>query len=151
MAVFYVLLATPYFDRLLYGYLEVNTWVSSWLLNLLDQHTQVTGITLQSSRFSVSIERGCDAVEPTWLVLAAVLASPGRMAFKIYGILAGVVILQLLNVLRIISLFFIGVYQPSVFNTVHMEIWPTAFMLAAVILFVYWRDWASRRQPHVLA
>ena len=146
MVLFYALLATPYFDGLFYGYLEINAHLSSSILNVLGQSTQVSGLTIQSSQFSVAIERGCDAVEPTWLVLAAVLSYHARFIHKVFGILAGAVILQLLNLIRIITLYWIGLHLPAAFNTVHMEIWPAIFILSAVVLFVYWRDWTSNRE-----
>jgi exosortase/archaeosortase family protein len=143
--VLYILLSLPFFDRMLYFYLEANAWLSNLILNILGQQTHLSGIVIRSPRFAVSIERGCDAVEPTWLVLSAILAFPARWMSRLAGIVAAVILLQLLNLLRILTLFWIGSHAPGIFNTVHLEIWPAAFIIAAVALFVFWRDWAANQ------
>jgi len=151
MAIFYALLATPYFDQMLYSYLVANAWLSNILLNSLGQHTSLTGITIQSPTFAVAIQRGCDAVEPTWLLCAAVLSFRSPWTHKVLGMLAGAILLQALNVIRIVSLYWIGLHWPSIFNSAHMEIWPAVFVLIAILLFIGWRDWTSQRQtPHAV-
>ena len=149
MALFYVELALPYGDRWLYAYLEANAWASNLVLNLFGQHTILSGVTITSAKFSVTIERGCDAVEPTWLFCAAVLSFPSSWSQKALGMTAGIALLQLLNLMRIVTLFLIGVYAPSIFNASHMEIWPAVFVILAIVLFVVWKDWTSMQPSHV--
>ena len=152
LILFYAFLATSYGDRLLYSYLEANAWLSNAILNGLGQDTHLSGITIQSPKFAVAIERGCDAVEPTWLVCAAVLSFRSPWLHKLLGIGMGIVFLQTLNLVRIVTLYWIGCHWPTIFNSAHMEIWPVAFLLVAIILFILWREWTSQRQaPHVAA
>jgi exosortase H (IPTLxxWG-CTERM-specific) len=140
----YVLLSLPTTDQVLYGYLKANAWLSSGILNLLGQGTHVSDVTIRSSAssFAIAIRRGCDAVEPTWLLCGAILAFPGPWKRKFIGMLAGIVVLQLLNVVRIVSLYWIGSRFPSVFPSMHLEIWPALFILVAIVLFVGWKEWA---------
>ncbi len=147
MAIFYTLLATPYFDGMLYSYLEANAWLSNAILKALGQHTAVTGVTIQSPKFAVAIQRGCDAVEPTWLFCSAVLSFSSSWVHKLLGVFAGIILLQILNLIRIVSLFWIGLHWPEIFNSVHMEIWPVVFLLVAILLFIGWREWT----PHAPA
>jgi exosortase/archaeosortase family protein len=64
--------------------------------------------------------------------------------------LTGIILLQALNLVRIITLYWIGVHLPSFFNSAHMEIWPTAFIIVAITLFVGWKQWSSH-QPETHA
>ncbi|HUB65999.1 MAG TPA: hypothetical protein VL981_00780, partial [Candidatus Methylacidiphilales bacterium] len=122
---------------------------SNFLLDAMGQNTHVSGIVIASPQFSVTIQRGCDAIEPTWLFCAAVLSFRAPLARKLLGILVGIVLLQTLNVARIVTLFWIGLHLPALFNTSHLEIWPTAFILAAILLFVGWIEWSGRLpKPH---
>lgn len=141
----YALMAIPFSERMLYAYLEANAWMSNLILNGLGQGTQVSEVTIQSATFTVAIRRGCDAVEPTWLVCAAILAFPGKFAMKLAGMLAGLVLLQLLNLVRIVTLYLIGTHYPALFPSAHLEIWPTVFILAAILIFVGWKGWAHAR------
>jgi exosortase family protein XrtM len=145
IALLYGLLAAPYFDRMLYSYLEANAWLSNAILRGLGQPTHVSEVTIQSPQFAIAIRRGCDAIEPTWLFCAAVLCFPAPLMRKLLGILAGIVLLQLLNLIRIVTLYLIGVHLPAFFNSAHMEIWPTMFIAVAISLFLVWKDWSSNR------
>jgi exosortase H (IPTLxxWG-CTERM-specific) len=143
LVVFYGFLATPYADRALYVYLRGNAIFSSAILNALGEPTRVTGLAITSPRFSVLIQRGCDAVEPTWLFCAAVLSYRAALVRKMIGMLAGAIVLQALNVVRIVSLYWIGGHWPGVFNAAHLEWWPVVFILAAILLFTGWMKWSA--------
>ena len=143
LLLFYGVLALPPVEKALYFYLEANAWTSSFLLNLLGQGTQVNEVTIRSPEFAIAIRRGCDAIEPAWLLCAAILAFPGPWRSKATGMLAGFVILQLLNLVRIVTLFGIGKSMPAFFPAAHLEIRPTVFILAAILLFIGWKGCAD--------
>jgi exosortase H (IPTLxxWG-CTERM-specific) len=153
MVVFYILILTPFCDRLLYTYLGANAWLANGLLNWLGQATYVSDITIRSAQFAITVRRGCDAIEPSWFFCAALLAFPASGRRKVLGILTGAVLLQALNLLRIVSLYFIGLHYPRLFNTAHVEIWPAMFIIVAIALWVGWIGWSRRPAqsvPHAL-
>ena len=140
----YALLALPAAENMLAGYLRANAWISNGILNLLGQGTHVSDVTIASSTtpFAIAIRRGCDAVEPTWLLCAAILAFPGPWKRKFAGMLAGIVVLQALNLVRIVTLYLVGSRFPSIFPSMHLEVWPALFIVVAIALFVGWKGWA---------
>ncbi len=138
----YILLAVPWAERLLYVYLEANAWISNLVLQLLGQGTRVHEVTISSANYAIAIRRGCDAVEPTWLLCAAIAAFPGTWRRKLAGMALGIVVLQALNLVRIVSLYWIGSRFPAFFPPAHLEIWPVIFILTAIALFVGWKGWA---------
>jgi exosortase/archaeosortase family protein len=147
MVLLYGVLALPAVDRVLYSYLEANAWASNLILNLLRQGTQVSEVTIRSADpvFAIAIRRGCDAIEPTGLLCGAILAFPGPFLRKVIGMLAGVVILQALNLVRIVTLFLIGSHLPAFFPTAHLEVWPALFIITAIVCFVGWKGWALEK------
>ena len=149
MGLFYILILTPFFNRLLYSYLGANAWLASGILNLLGQDSHVSEITVHTVRFAITVRRGCDAIEPSWFFCAALLAFPAPFSRKIMGIVVGAVLLQGLNLVRIVSLYFIGVHRPQFFNTAHVEIWPAIFILVAISLWIAWISWTRRPVPTV--
>jgi exosortase family protein XrtM len=140
---FYGLLATDYCDRLLYGYLRANAWLSNIALNCMGQNTQAFEVTIRSPVFAMALRRGCDAVEPTLLLCSAMLAFRCPLRQKFVGMIVGALLFQMLNVLRIVSLFWIGMHCPDLFNQIHMEIWPTIFIVIGALIFISWKDWNS--------
>ena len=148
LALLYILLATPFFERALYSYLEANAWLANAILRGLGQHTHVSEVTIQSPQFAMAIRRGCDAVEPTWLLCAAMISFPAPLLHKLRGMLAAIVLLQILNLVRIVTLYWIGIHLPGLFNSAHMELWPTAFIVVAIVLFVAWKETSHRLESH---
>ena len=151
MVLLYALLLMPFFDHLLYVYLGANARLASAILNWLGQASQVSEITIRSAKFAITVRRGCDAVEPAWFFCAAVLSFPASLARKIPGMLAGVTLILALNLVRIVSLYFIGLHFPRFFAMAHLEIWPAIFIVMAILLWVGWIGWTESpnpREPH---
>lgn len=144
MAVFYGLLLIPAVDRVVYGYLVANAWISNAILDLLGFATRVDGTLIASADFSIAVRRGCDGLEPAALVISALLAFPAPWTRKIAGILVGTAVLLLLNILRIVSLFWIGSVSRPIFAKAHLEIWPLLFILAAFVICWGWVRWVQQ-------
>jgi exosortase/archaeosortase family protein len=73
------------------------------------------------------------------------LAFHAPLRKRIIGALAAAVILEALNVIRIASLYLLGVYHRSVFETFHLAVWQTLMFGAAVFLFLIWTSRVTPR------
>jgi exosortase H (IPTLxxWG-CTERM-specific) len=131
------------------AYMRVNAKASSAIINIFGEGSTARGTNVSSSRFSVNIQHGCDAVAPTMLFVAAVLAFPAPLVTKIPGAIVGSIILALINLVRIIALFFTGIYFPKAFEVMHVDVWQPVFILLALTLWIAWAWWAThdRVQP----
>ena len=112
-----------------------------------------TGKVLRSATngFAVSIEAGCNGVEATLVLIAAILAFPSTWKQKLWGLGLGVLAVQGLNVVRIVSLFYLGQWNMTAFEWAHLYIWQALIMLDVLIVWLIWvrrinRD-ATRRLP----
>ena len=86
----------------------------------------------------VSIEAGCNGVEATLVLCAAMLAFPAPWKHKAIGLSVGVLAVQLLNVIRVISLFYIGQWNLEVFEWAHQYVWQALIMLDVLIVWLIW-------------
>lgn len=148
MSLFYgITLFTPFWkNHFMPAYLNFTATVSGFFLKLLGQDITVTKNHLSSAAFSVAINNGCSAIEPTALFISAVIAFPAFYLKKIPGIIFGALSLAILNLIRIVSLFLIGVYYNKLFHLMHIDVWQGLFVFFAVILWVVWILWAMRGQ-----
>ncbi|MFQ5461914.1 MAG: hypothetical protein ACE5E5_04715 [Phycisphaerae bacterium] len=139
-------------ERFFPWYLHLNAEVSAVVLNGLGHgdvvaHDRVLG----SKSFRMNIARGCDGVDPSALYIAAVLASPVAFRRKWPAVVIGTGLLLTLNVVRIISLYFTGIYFKSLFEMMHLDVWQAGFIIMALM---FWAIWAHRigrsnaRQAH---
>ena len=95
--------------------------------------------------FAVSIEAGCNGVEATIVLVAAVLAYPATWVSRVVAIGLGFLAVQLMNILRIISLFYLGSWNMEVFTWVHLYLWPALIMLDVLIVFIVFLRYQSRQ------
>ncbi len=148
MSLFYTFIAfAPYYNRvLLPSYHHLIAKMSGGILGFLGQDTTAAGVSVSSPGFSIRIIRGCDAVEATALFVCAVLAFPAPFLRKVPGIIAGTLLLGILNLVRVVSLFLIGVYYPNIFGFMHIDTWQALFILFAVTFWVLWLLWTTKRQ-----
>jgi len=122
------------------GYLAWYARMAGFVLHLVDSSVLVTGRTIQG-RFSLEIIRSCDAIEVNILFASAVLAFPARAKKKVFALAIGLTALVVVNLLRIVSLYYVGLYRMAWFETVHLELWPLGMVGAAAISFVLWARW----------
>jgi len=148
LAVFYVFTAFSQFysKRFLPSYHHWIAEVSGSLLATLGLDTTVTGVSIYSPKFSVNIVRGCDAVEAIALYVCAVLAFPLPFLKRLPGMIAGALLLSVLNLVRVVSLFLIGVYSRRIFDLMHIDVWQAIFIFLAVLLWILWLLWATPSQ-----
>ena len=119
--------------------------VSGAALNLIGERVLVTGTVISGSRFAVDIRGGCNGLEAVVFVCAAMLAFHAPIRKRILGALAAAVILEALNVIRIDSLYLLGVYHRNVFDMFHLAVWQTLMFGAAVFLFLIWTSIVAPR------
>ena len=80
--------------------------------------------------FAVSIEAGCNGVEATIVLLRGHASRfPRRGGTSVVGLAIGIVAVQVLNVVRVISLFYIGQWDFAVFEWAHQYVWQALIML----------------------
>jgi exosortase H (IPTLxxWG-CTERM-specific) len=134
----------PICERMVSGVSFVDARLCSAILNLFGQKNHVNGFTLWSGDKSVlSVIPACTGLEFLCLFAAAVIVFPVPSSKKILGMLVGIALLNALNLLRIVSLYFIGIHYPAVFDIFHEEIWGMVLIIASISLFISWIRWAG--------
>jgi len=97
--------------------------------------------------FGVSIEPGCNGVEAFIVLCAALLAFPSAWKHKLWGLVLGFVAIQALNVVRVISLFYIGQWNKDVFDFAHSYLWQALIMLDVLAVWLLWIRVAAPLPP----
>jgi exosortase H (IPTLxxWG-CTERM-specific) len=118
---------------------------SVFLLGLLGTKTSVSGTLVISSQFAADIKAGCTGIEPIIILLSAIFAFPSSWKAKVYGAVLGMVILQVANLIRIVSLVYLGINHPKYFHNAHTFIWQ--IVIIALSLFL-WMAWARSLKPY---
>ena len=125
--------------------------ISAGLILPFDDSVIAYGKILQfgPDGFAVSIEAGCNGVEATIVLIAAVLAFPAPWRARVMAIALGFLAVQAMNIVRIISLFYLGNWNLDVFSWVHLYLWPALIMLDVLIVFIVYLRYLGR-QPEAV-
>lgn len=88
--------------------------------------------------FSVSVDAECTGIDPVLILWAAILAFRTGWKHKAAGLTIALFGLQSLNFLRILALYFTGIWDRTVFIWSHHNLWQGVMMLGVVVLFYAW-------------
>lgn len=95
--------------------------------------------------FAYQIYYSCTGFIPVLSLTVSILAYPRPLRDKWIGIGVGVPILIMLNLVRLVHLFHVGIYRPEIFEYVHHRIWENCLILMIIVLWLGWVIWSEMR------
>lgn len=120
--------------------------VSAWVMQLFDHGVIARGNDILSARSGGGIEivAGCNGVEAVLILVSAILAFPSPWKHKLAGMAIGFLAIQSLNVVRIISLFYLHEWNTVWFEWFHLYLWQALIILDALVFWLIWLRWLPR-------
>ena len=114
--------------------------VSVWILQMFDDSVESYKNVIRNSvtGFGVRIERGCNGVEAVIILFAAIFSFPAPFKNKMIGFVIGFFAIQILNLVRIISLFYLGQWNQVAFEWFHLYLWQALIILDALVVWLIW-------------
>ena len=149
MVLFTVELLNPVQAAVIQPFTAFLAWIAASVVLPFDDSVISSGRILRDSAsgFAVSIEAGCNGVEASIVLFAGVLAFPATWRQRTAAITLGFLAIQLLNILRIVSLFYLGQWNFDIFEWTHLYLWPVRIMLDVLLVFALYLRWLSRSDP----
>jgi len=114
-----------------YGVLKVIGWIGGFPVHKM--HT-----IMGSGSFEVDVAPACSGAVPTSIYLAAVFAYPSTWRSRGLGALLGIVVIQLVNIVRVCALFLIGLFFHEIFHDTHVYVAQALVVCVAVALWLFW-------------
>ena len=148
-AVGFFLQVLPIVDRnIVAPFIHVMSAVSGGLILVFGGAVEITGDILRSpGGFAVRVDNGCSGLEAVILCAAAVLAFPAGWRLRLFGVIACAVAILGLNIVRIISLFYLGQYSTDWFDWAHLYAWDVLIMVDGILVLLLWMRFATARAP----
>jgi exosortase H (IPTLxxWG-CTERM-specific) len=114
--------------------------VTAWILGVVSIPCVVHNSVLQLPAISLDVKFGCNGLEAVMIYSVAVVAFPSTWKKRLLGVLAGFVVLQIVNILRIVGLAYSGIHYRSLFEYIHIYV-AQGLMIAISLglFFVYLR------------
>ena len=148
-ALFTIEMLVPVQEHVIVPFTSLLARISAAMILPFDNSVIAYGKVLQfkDTGFAVSIEAGCNGVEATIVLIAAVIAFPASWRARMVAIGLGFLAIQVMNIARIISLFYLGNWNMEFFTWIHLYLWPALIMLDVLIVFIVYLRYLSSKQP----
>jgi exosortase/archaeosortase family protein len=125
-------------ERLVIDHATVQT--AAWLIDTVDPSVGVTpaGPRLRAPGGGINILNGCEGTEAVFLMIAAMLVAPLPLRARLGGLLAGTLVVFVLNQARVVALFYAFRSDKAVFDMLHGIVGPLLLIITAAAFFVIW-------------
>jgi exosortase H (IPTLxxWG-CTERM-specific) len=114
--------------------------ISVWIIQMFDDNVMAISNVIRdkTTGFGVRIERGCNGVEAVIILFAAIFSFPAPVKHKLVGFVIGFIAIQLLNLVRIVSLFYLGQWNQVAFEWFHLYLWQALIIMDALVVWLVW-------------
>lgn len=151
LVLFYLVVAfNPVNDHVIVPFTAGIAAASGGFLDAVGEPVTVAGTEIRSRGFSVNIENGCNGVETALLFGSAVLAFPAPWSRRLIGLIVGFLAIQTINLVRVVTLFWVGLHRPALFHSSHTVLWQSAIVLFGVLLFLFWAARETRAKSRAV-
>ena len=116
-------------------YTQAIVAITARILTLLGIASTCKGSIIELFSISLDIKFGCNGLEAVMIYSVAVIAFPSPWKKKLIGIAAGFVVIQIVNILRIVGLAYSGIHATNLFEYIHTYI--AQGMMIAISLGVF--------------
>jgi len=124
-----------------YNQLIVNA--ASTILTAVGLPCTHQGFILMLPGLSLEVKFGCNGLEAVLIYSIAVLSYPTRWQKKLVGIIAGFIIIQVANFLRIIFLAYAAMHLRHIFDYIHVYIAQGVMIALALGVFFLYLNYAN--------
>jgi exosortase H (IPTLxxWG-CTERM-specific) len=126
-------------------YTNLIVYFSALLIEPFGILQGINGSIINLKGLSLDVRFGCNGLEAFLIYTVAILAFPAAAGRKLIGVVAGFLVLQIVNVLRIAGLGLSGIYLKDYFHYIHIYVAQGMMIAVALVLFLVWLNYATQK------
>ena len=151
LAAGFVLLIGPVLRPAIAAFTHALVEISAAAIRILGGSAAAGQVTLENpaNGFAIQVLDGCNGNNVMVLLWAAILAYPASWLDKGKGLAIGTALLQGINLVRIVTLFYLGQYDRRWFEFAHLYVWESLFVLFTLTIFWMWVRRTGRRGARI--
>ncbi|MEX0999665.1 MAG: exosortase H [Thermodesulfobacteriota bacterium] len=128
------------------GYSNAIVILTAKILGLIGVTSTYSGSLINLPSISLDVEFGCNGLEAVMIYTVAVLTFPATWKNRLIGFVAGFLVIQVLNLIRIVALAYAGVYHRDLFDLIHIYVAQGVMIAVALGTFVLYLTYISHGQ-----
>jgi exosortase/archaeosortase family protein len=117
---------------------------ATWMAHGIGSIASVNENIISIGALTLDINHECTGVFVLFVLISFIGSYPAALRTKVLGIVFGVTVLTVINVLRIVTLVRIVEFYPGLFVYFHEYVWQGAFLMLVTLYALTWVEWARR-------
>lgn len=117
---------------------------AAWMAQHVGSAATVDDNLIWVNGLSLNINHECTGVFVLFVLASFIAAYPARLWAKVAGILVGISLLSLINMIRIATLVRVVEFYPNLFTYFHEYVWQGAFLMLVTMYAITWVEWVRR-------
>ena len=149
-----LLTAVPFFYRqevlgeLLAPLVGATAWAVRAAIDWLGLDVAQSGAVLASpAGFAYEIQFRCTGFLPVLFLVTAIAFQRAPLGRRVAAAIGGSMLLLALNLVRLVHLFMVGLFQAHLFDLMHMVFWEAVIVLAVILLWTGFLAWSRSAAP----
>jgi exosortase H (IPTLxxWG-CTERM-specific) len=127
-------------------YTQAIVWVTAKILSVIGIASTCRGSIIELFSISLDVKFGCNGLEAVMIYSVAVIAFPASWKKKLIGIAAGFVVIQIVNILRIVGLAYSGIHARNLFEYIHTYIAQGIMIAISLGVFFIYLNYARPKE-----
>ncbi|MCP4569727.1 MAG: exosortase H [FCB group bacterium] len=141
LVLFTLIMVKPVYFKVVVPFNNFLAWSSGAVLGLLGtDNISVSGTQVVAPGMGLNIAEGCNGIYALSIIIAGVMAFPARIKQKLIGLALAIAVIMILNYIRILTLWYFGIYSDFLFNTMHLYVWEFVIIALGAGVWYYWYD-----------
>ncbi len=141
LILFTIIMVKPVYFKVVMPFNGFLAWSSAGVISLLGtDNVVVSGTRIVAPGMGLNIAEGCNGIYALSIVIAGVIAFPARWKPKTIGLVLAVAVIMTLNYIRILTLWYFGIYSDFLFKTMHLYVWEFIIIALGAGFWYFWYE-----------
>jgi len=124
-------------------YTKAIIFITAKILEIMGILCTCQGSVITISGISLDVKFGCNGLEAVMIYTVGIISFPATWEKKLLGIVAGFIVIQIINIIRIVALAYSCIYFKTLFEYIHIYIAQGMMIAVALGIYLLWIGYAK--------
>lgn len=124
-------------------YTKAIIFITAIILDIMGILCTCQGSVITISGISLDVKFGCNGLEAVMIYTVGIISFPATWKKKLLGIVAGFIVIQIINIIRIVTLAYSCIYFKTLFEYIHIYIAQGMMIAVALGIYLLWISYAK--------
>jgi exosortase H (IPTLxxWG-CTERM-specific) len=147
MSLFFLLIALKPIQNILdlNGlYTQAILFITAEVLKIMGLSSTIHGTVINVAGTGLDVKFGCNGLEAVMIYTVGIISFPATWRKRLLGIAWGFLVIQVVNILRIVALAYSYIYFKTLFDYIHVYVAQGIMIAIALGVYLLWINYAKK-------